>query len=91
MVDFDLIHTFFLLSFNYQSNTLSSSSSQSQISFLFQREQLTVDKVKMKFFAKFFVVLITFEVAICNRFGYSAAEQRLWKKKHEVRITLMGL
>jgi hypothetical protein len=45
----------------------------------------------MKFFAKFFVVLITFEVAICNRFGYSAAEQRLWKKKHEVRITLMAL
>lgn len=38
----------------------------------------------MKNLVQFIIAYLAFSVVGAHRFGYSAAEQRLWKKKHEV-------
>jgi hypothetical protein len=42
----------------------------------------------MKVLGEFLIACVALQVVGANRFGYSKAEQRLWKKKHEVRVEL---
>jgi hypothetical protein len=42
----------------------------------------------MRVLGELLIAFVALQVVGANRFGYSKAEQRLWKKKHEVRVEL---